>query len=96
MDRVDFAILASRIDRVLLEVSVKCIQSAHSAVAQARDFSVALADGDCRTVSIHGGLPIHTVAIDMALRPVVDLFDDIQPGDMFPPQYFLKRTLFFG
>ena len=80
---MQFAMLASRIDRVLSEVSVKCIQSAHSAVAQARDFSVAVADGQARTVSIHGGLPIHTVAIDMALKPVIELFDDIRPGDAF-------------
>jgi len=83
VDQIQFTLLASRIDRVLSEVSVKCIQSAHSAVAQARDFSVAVADGQARTVSIHGGLPIHTVAIDLALKPVIEMFDDIRPGDVF-------------
>ena len=83
MDPIVLTILSKRIERIVQEVTLNCIQSARSATIQARDFSVTVADGKCRTITIHGGLPIHTMSIDMALKPIPELFDDIAPGDTF-------------
>ena len=83
MDPILLTTLSKRIERIVQEVTINCIQSARSSTIQARDFSVTIADGQCRTVTIHGGLPIHTMSIDLALKPVPELFDDIAPGDTF-------------
>ena len=91
MDQIVFTTLVKRIERIVQEVTIKCVQSARSATIHARDFSVTIADSRCRTVTIHGGLPIHTMSIDMALKPIVEMFDDIQPGDCF-----LNNCPFYG
>ena len=91
MDQIVFTTLGKRIERIVQEVTIKCVQSARSATVHARDFSVTIADSQCRTVTIYGGLPIHTMSIDMALKPIVELFDDIQPGDCF-----LNNCPFYG
>ena len=91
MDQIVFTTLGKRIERIVQEVTIKCVQSARSATVHARDFSVTIADSQCRTVTIYGGLPIHTMSIDMALKPIVEMFDDIQPGDCF-----LNNCPFYG
>ena len=91
MDPILLTTLSKRIERIVQEVTLNCIQSARSATIQARDFSVTIADGKCRTITIHGGLPIHTMSIDMALKPIPELFDDIAPGDTF-----LNNCPYFG
>ena len=83
MDPIVFTSINRRLERIVREVVIKCVQSARSSVIQAGDFSVAVADGKCRLISVAEGIPIHTMTIGMALEPVSRLFDDIAPGDCF-------------
>ena len=83
MDPIVFTSINKRLERIVREVVIKCVQSARSSVIQAGDFSVAVADGKCRLISVAEGIPIHTMTIGMALEPVSRLFDDIAPGDCF-------------
>lgn len=83
LDPILFATLANRMDSIVVEVMLNCVQSARSSVIQARDFSMSIADSRCRLISIAEGLPIHVITSTMAVEPILQLFDDIAPGDCF-------------
>ncbi len=83
LDPIAFATLANRLDSIVREAMQVCVQSAHSAVIQARDLSASISDSKIRLVSIAQGLPVHVLTSNLAIVPIPELFDDIAPGDCF-------------
>lgn len=85
--RVDpflMSVLKSRFEAIVREMSLVVMRASRSAVIKnARDFSCAILTYDHRLVSVEDALPIHVMSMDMATRPLTELFDDIAAGDIF-------------
>ncbi|RTM09126.1 MAG: hydantoinase B/oxoprolinase family protein [Hyphomicrobiales bacterium] len=85
--RVDpflMSVLKSRFEAIVREMTLVVMRASRSAVIKnARDFSCAILTYDHRLVSVEDALPIHVMSMDMATRPLTDLFDDITQGDIF-------------
>ncbi|OYR17856.1 hydantoinase B/oxoprolinase family protein [Brucella rhizosphaerae] len=85
--RVDpflMSVLKSRFEAVVREMTLVVMRASRSAVIKnARDFSCAILTYDHRLVSVEDALPIHVMSMDLATRPITQMFDDIKPGDIF-------------
>ncbi len=85
--RVDpflMSVLKSRFEAIVREMTLVVMRASRSAVIKnARDFSCAILTYDHRLVSVEDALPIHVMSMDLATRPITELFDDIQQGDIF-------------
>lgn len=85
--RVDpflMSVLKSRFEAVVREMTLVVMRASRSAVIKnARDFSCAILTYDHRLVSVEDALPIYVMSMDLATRPITELFDDIKPGDIF-------------
>lgn len=85
--RVDpflMSVLKSRFEAIVREMTLVVMRASRSAVIKnARDFSCAILTYDHRLVSVEDALPIHVMSMDMATRPLTQLFDDIAQGDIF-------------
>ncbi|SNB73859.1 N-methylhydantoinase B [Arboricoccus pini] len=85
--RVDpflMAVLKSRFEAIVREMSLVVLKASRSAVIKnGRDFSCAILTYDCRLVSTEDALPIHVTSMDLAIRPILEFFDDIAPGDIY-------------
>lgn len=78
------SVLKSRFEAIVREMSLVVMRASRSAVIKnARDFSCAILTYDHKLVSVEDALPIHVMSMDMATRPLTELFDDIKQGDMF-------------
>ena len=91
LDPVTFATLANRLDGIVRESMQVCVQSARSSTIQVRDLSASISDSKVRLVSIAQGLPVHVLTSNMSIAPILELFDDIAPGDCF-----VNNTPFLG
>ncbi len=85
--RVDpflMSVLKSRFEAIVREMTLVVMRASRSAVIKnARDFSCAILTYDHRLVSVEDALPIHVMSMDLATRPITQLFDDIKQGDIF-------------
>ncbi|MFC5387606.1 hydantoinase B/oxoprolinase family protein [Aquamicrobium segne] len=85
--RVDpflMSVLKSRFEAIVREMTLVVMRASRSAVIKnARDFSCAILTYDHKLVSVEDALPIHVMSMDMATRPLTELFDDIAAGDIF-------------
>ncbi|MFB2551851.1 hydantoinase B/oxoprolinase family protein [Ensifer soli] len=85
--RVDpflMSVLKSRFEAIVREMTLVVMRASRSAVIKnARDFSCAILTYDHRLVSVEDALPIHVMSMDLATRPISELFDDIAQGDIF-------------
>ncbi|PSJ62642.1 hydantoinase B/oxoprolinase family protein [Kumtagia ephedrae] len=85
--RVDpflMSVLKSRFEAIVREMTLVVMRASRSAVIKnARDFSCAILTFDHKLVSVEDALPIHVMSMDMATRPLTELFDDIARGDIF-------------
>lgn len=85
--RVDpfvMSVLKSRFEAIVREMTLVVMRASRSAVIKnARDFSCAILTYDHRLVTVEDALPIHVMSMDLATRPVTELFDDIKQGDIF-------------
>lgn len=78
------SVLKSRFEAIVREMTLVVMRASRSAVIKnARDFSCAILTYDHRLVSVEDALPIHVMSMDMATRPLTELFDDIKQGDIF-------------
>jgi N-methylhydantoinase B len=78
------SVLKSRFEAIVREMSLVVMRASRSAVIKnARDFSCAILTYDHQLVSVEDALPIHVMSMDMATRPLTELFDDIKQGDIF-------------
>lgn len=78
------SVLKSRFEAIVREMTLVVMRASRSAVIKnARDFSCAILTYDHQLVSVEDALPIHVMSMDMATRPLTELFDDIKQGDMF-------------
>lgn len=85
--RVDpflMSVLKSRFEAIVREMTLVVMRASRSAVIKnARDFSCAILTYKHELVSVEDALPIHVMSMDMATRPLTELFDDITQGDIF-------------
>lgn len=85
--RVDpflMSVLKSRFEAIVREMTLVVMRASRSAVIKnARDFSCAILTYDHKLVSVEDALPIHVMSMDMATRPLTQLFDDVTAGDIF-------------
>jgi N-methylhydantoinase B len=78
------SVLKSRFEAIVREMTLVVMKASRSAVIKnAKDLSCAILTYDHRLVSTEDALPIHVMSMDMATRPITELFADVKPGDMF-------------
>lgn len=78
------SVLKSRFEAIVREMTLVVMRASRSAVIKnARDFSCAILTYDHQLVSVEDALPIHVMSMDMATRPLTELFDDIKQGDIY-------------
>jgi N-methylhydantoinase B len=78
------SVLKSRMEAIVREMTLVVLKASRSAVIKnGRDFSCALLTYDCKLVSTEDALPIHVMSMEMAIKPILTMFDEIRPGDMF-------------
>ena len=78
------SVLKSRFEAIVREMALVVLRTSRSAVIKnARDFSCAILTYDHQLVSVEDALPIHVMSMDMATRPLNELFDDVAQGDIF-------------
>jgi N-methylhydantoinase B len=82
--RVDpflMSVLKSRFEAIVREMTLVVMKASRSAVIKnAKDLSCAILTYDHRLVSTEEALPIHVMSMDMATRPITELFADIKQG----------------
>lgn len=84
IDPVLLAVLSSRLGAILREMTNTVLKASKSGVIKiARDMSCALLTYDHRLLLIEECIPVHVAAIDLATRPITDLFDDVAEGDAY-------------
>jgi N-methylhydantoinase B len=79
------AVLSSRLEAIIREMSNTVMKASRSAVIKnARDMSCGLLTFDHRLICVEEAMPIHVSALDLTTRPITELFkDDIAEGDAF-------------
>ncbi len=85
-------VLSRRFDAISRQMTNTLLRSARSIVVNtARDFSCSIADAGGRLICLAEGLPIHVASSGLVARTMIDLFDDIRPGDCF-----LNNSPYYG
>jgi N-methylhydantoinase B len=85
-------VLSRRFDAISRQMTNTLLRSARSIVVNtARDFSCSIADASGRLICLAEGLPIHVASSGLVARALVELFDDIRPGDCF-----LNNSPYYG
>lgn len=78
------AVMASRLDGILREMSNVLLRSARSAiVSTARDFSCAIITHDDRLLATAEGLPVHVIGSEVLAKTMRELHSDFEAGDAF-------------
>lgn len=94
-DKIDpflLSVLSSKFQSITREMTNTLLKSGRSGVLNtARDFSCAIATADNNLVHSEEGLPIHVIGIENTAKPMVELFDDLAPGDAF-----LNNSPYYG
>lgn len=84
LDPFLMSVLKSRFESIVREMTLVVTKASRSAVIKnAKDLSCAILTYDHRLVTTEDALPIHVTSMDVATRPLTELFDDIKQGDMF-------------
>ncbi|MCJ7792340.1 MAG: hydantoinase B/oxoprolinase family protein [Dehalococcoidia bacterium] len=85
-------ILARRFEAITNEMTNTVLRSARSGiVSSARDFSCSVTDAKGRIISVADGIPVHVAASGLIAKSMVELHDDIRPGDLF-----LNNSPYYG
>ena len=83
-DPMLLAVLSNRMECIVREMSNIVKKASRStAITNARDFSCGLLTGDHRLICVEEAMPVHVTAMDLATRPITDLFDDVKEGDAY-------------
>ncbi len=91
-DPMLLAVLSNRMESIVREMSNIVKKASRStAITNARDFSCGLLTFDHRLVCVEEAMPVHVTAMDLATRPVTELFDDVNEGRCFFFQQPLSR-----
>jgi N-methylhydantoinase B len=78
------AVLSSRLEAIVREMANTVMKASRSAaITNGRDMSTGLLTYDHRLVSVEESMPIHVSALDLATRPITELYDDIREGDAY-------------
>ena len=84
IDPALMAVLASRLEAIIREMTNTVMKASRSAVIKnARDMSCGLLTYDHRLICVEEAMPIHVSALDLTTRPITELFDDVKEGDAF-------------
>jgi N-methylhydantoinase B len=91
-DPILLSVLSSRIQSIIREMTNTVMKASRSSVIKnGRDMSCGILTFDSRLICVEEALPIHVTALELTTRPIVDLFDDIAPGDAF-----LNNSPYYG
>jgi N-methylhydantoinase B len=83
-DPILAAVLVKRFETITRQMTNTLLRSGRSGVLNnGRDFSCAIVTADNRPIVAAEGLPIHVIGIEMIGQAMVELFEDIEPGDAF-------------
>lgn len=78
------SVLAAKLSAIVREMNSTLMKSSRSSVIKnSRDFSCGLLTYDHRLLSVEDCIPIHIAALELATKPITELFDDVRPGDAF-------------
>ncbi|MCG8335757.1 MAG: hydantoinase B/oxoprolinase family protein, partial [Proteobacteria bacterium] len=78
------SVLKSRFEAIVREMTLVVMKASRSAVIKnAKDLSCAILTYDHRLVTTEDALPIHVSSMNLATKPITDLFNDIKKGDVF-------------
>lgn len=78
------AVLSSRLEAIVREMANTVMKASRSAaITNGRDMSAGLLTYDHRLISVEESMPIHVSALDLATRPITELYDDIREGDAY-------------
>lgn len=78
------SVLSARLSSIVREMNSTLMKSSRSSVIKnSRDFSCGLLTYDHRLLSVEDCIPIHIAALELATKPITELFDDVRPGDAF-------------
>ncbi|WP_339947207.1 hydantoinase B/oxoprolinase family protein [uncultured Albimonas sp.] len=84
IDAFMMSVLKSRFEAIVREMTLVVMRASRSAVIKnARDFSCAILTWEHELVTVEDALPIHVMSMDLATRPLTELFDDIEQGDIY-------------
>jgi len=98
-DPLTFSVMGAQLDAIVREMTLIMTYTGRSTIFNCcHDFSVTIASGgekaeDIRVLSMYAGLPLHCIGIELAVRPILELYekDDIREGDMF-----LNNCAYYG
>ena len=77
-------VLGHRFEAITNEMTNTVLRSARSGIVNsARDFSCSITDAKGRIISVADGIPVHVGASGLVAKAMIELHDDIQPGDLF-------------
>lgn len=77
-------VMSARLSAIVREMNATLMKSSRSSVIKnSRDFSCGLLTYDHKLLSVEDCIPIHIAALELATKPITELFDDIRPGDAF-------------
>jgi N-methylhydantoinase B len=83
-DGVRLAVVSNRFQAIARKMINTLFRTGRSGVLNtARDFSCCILTADGRLVATAESLPIHVLSGDLLARSIVELHDDIAPGDAF-------------
>jgi len=78
------SVLKSRFESIVREMTLVVTKASRSAVIKnAKDLSCVILTYDHRLVTTEDALPIHVTSMEVATRPINELFDDVKEGDIF-------------
>ena len=84
LDPFLISVLKNRFESIVREMTLVVMKASRSAVIKnAKDLSCAILTYDHRLVTTEDALPIHVSSMDIATRPINQLFDDVKRGDIF-------------
>jgi N-methylhydantoinase B len=91
-DPILLSVLSSRIQSIIREMTNTVMKASRSSVIKnGRDMSCGILTYDSRLICVEEALPIHVTALELTTQPIVELFDDIAPGDAF-----LNNSPYYG
>lgn len=85
VDPVTVSVITHRFEAIVDEMGEAMLRTAYSQILNSsRDFSTAIADGNCRLIAQAEHVPIHVGSLPWAVRSVVNVFGGrISPGDVY-------------
>lgn len=84
IDPIVLSLIQNRLDNISVQMGGVMLRTARSPIfSQSHDFSCFLTDTNGSLISQADGIPIHSGGGGVAVRAMLEAFDDMNPGDVF-------------